>query len=105
MEIHGIVVRLYNRKYFSPCTKSGTLGRPILVTANMVEIKCTKRFTGKVFHYEVKIEPDKPKYLYRRIFKDANQKLFKNIQLAYDGKSDVYSSVKLFEGNSVSFIK
>ena len=89
----------------SDLNQAGKFGRRIQLIVNMKEIKCTKNFTGNVIQYSVKIEPNKPKYLYRHIFKEACQQLFENRQLAYDGRGIAYSSVELFKGEFVSFIK
>lgn len=83
--------------------KAGTAGRPIQVYTNMMEIKFGPKFKGnKVIHYDVSIDPDKPKYLMRSVFKEAQKILFPNRYPAFDGKKNAFSSTRLPIDNPVS---
>ena len=82
--------------------KAGTLGKEIMVLANMVELKFGENFPNKIFHYDVKMDPDKPKYLLRKAFEQARLTLFRNRFPAYDGKCNAYSAFKLPINDPVS---
>ena len=77
--------------------KGGTEGTKITVLTNMLEIKFGKNFPDTIYHYDVSIQPEKKKYLYRRAFEKALEQIFgpQHCQVVpFDGKKNCYSSKK-----------
>lgn len=68
----------------------------------MLPIIFGKKFPTEVVHYDVKIVPDKPKYLMRRVFAAARNILFSERNPAYDGKANAYSAGPLFKAKEVT---
>lgn len=68
----------------------------------MMQIIFGENFAPDVKHYDVQIEPDKPKYLMREVFKKAQEILFSNRQPAFDGKKNAYTAGLLPFGEEVS---
>ena len=88
----------------------GTLGKKSIVRTNIFPIK---RFDADlvVYQYDVKMEPDVPIAVSRKLwhFVESNvRKLreeFKDVLLVYDGRKACYSTMKLCEsGESVTVI-
>ncbi|XP_076639294.1 argonaute 2 isoform X2 [Colletes latitarsis] len=73
----------------------GKAGRRILVETNMFKIVFNKNFQENVIHYDVVIEPDKPKFLMRPVFEEFRKKNFPNRYPAFDGKKNAYSAQDL----------
>lgn len=82
--------------------KAGTMGRPIQVYANMMQIKFGRQFKSIVIHYDVDIVPNTPKYLMRAIFNAAKQKLFPDRNPAFDGRKNAFSAGRLPIKNPVN---
>lgn len=76
-------------------SKAGTKGKSISVYTNMLPIKLGKNFPNRVIHYDIGIEPDKPKYLYRKIFEQVQKQYFPQWYPAFDGKKNAYSTNRL----------
>ncbi|XP_076281577.1 argonaute 2 isoform X2 [Lasioglossum baleicum] len=72
----------------------GTEGRPITVETNMFKINFNK-FQPHISHYDVVIEPDKPKFLLRPAFEAYRKMCFPNRHPAFDGKKNAYSAKDL----------
>ncbi|XP_043264089.1 protein argonaute-2 isoform X2 [Colletes gigas] len=73
----------------------GRAGRPITVETNMFKIVFNKNFQENIIHYDVVIEPDKPKFLMRPVFELYRKKNFPNRYPAFDGKQNAYSAQEL----------
>ncbi|XP_076181590.1 argonaute 2 [Ptiloglossa arizonensis] len=69
----------------------GTAGRPIFVETNMLKIILCPKFKENIVHYDVVIDPDKPKFLMRPIFEEYRKKHFPNRYPAFDGRKNAYS--------------
>lgn len=78
----------------NPC-KAGTMGQHIMVYTNMMRIDFGKNFPDSIIHYDVTIEPERPKYLYRKIFETLRFQHFSNWHPAFDGKKNAYSTNRL----------
>ncbi|XP_076381016.1 protein argonaute-2-like [Megalopta genalis] len=74
--------------------KGGVMGRPIIVETNMLKIILDKLQTH-VVHYDVIIEPDKPKFLMRPVFEEYRKLHFPSRYPAFDGKKNAYSAKEL----------
>ncbi|XP_054013993.1 protein argonaute-2 isoform X2 [Hylaeus anthracinus] len=70
----------------------GVDGRRITVETNMFKIVFNSNFKENVVHYDVLIEPDRPKFLMRRVFEAYRSKHFPNRYPAFDGKRNAYSA-------------
>ncbi|XP_015438406.1 PREDICTED: protein argonaute-2 [Dufourea novaeangliae] len=75
--------------------EGGKAGRKIVVETNMFKINFPSTFKTDVVHYDVVIDPDKPKFLMRPIFEEFRKKYFPNRYPAYDGKKNAYSAGNL----------
>ncbi|XP_044001801.1 protein argonaute-2 [Aphidius gifuensis] len=82
--------------------KAGTLGRKIRVRTNMMEITFNKNFKLNATHYDIKFDPDKPKFLKRLAFNAMRQCNFPNNWPAFDGRANVYSAGDLPFGHSIT---
>lgn len=85
----------------------GQAGRDINLTTNFFRLKYNSRIT--VYHYDIEIEPECPKFLRRKLIHEFSQKnkanIFKNGLPVYDGNKNIYSSTKLPVGNEPSSIE
>ncbi|XP_046490379.1 protein argonaute-2 [Neodiprion pinetum] len=79
-----------------PCrknpAKAGTMGRPIVVEANVVSLKFNSNFNPHAVHYDISFDPDKPKFMLRRTYDAIHEKYFPNRHPAFDGRRNLYSS-------------
>ncbi|KAJ8673621.1 hypothetical protein QAD02_004883 [Eretmocerus hayati] len=82
--------------------KAGTLGTKIKVLVNMMEIHFGQRFPKDVIHYDVAFMPETPKYLLRRAFTEARNRICPQRNPAFDGKKNAYSAGNLFDGDERS---
>ncbi|XP_076684967.1 argonaute 2 isoform X5 [Andrena cerasifolii] len=73
----------------------GTAGRPITVETNMFRINFGSMFQKNVVHYDVVIDPDRPKFLMRPVFEEYRKMFFPNRYPAFDGKKNAYSGQDL----------
>ncbi|XP_076662245.1 argonaute 2 [Halictus rubicundus] len=69
----------------------GTEGRRITVETNMFKINFN-HFETHVVHYDVVIDPDRPKFLMRPVFEAYKKMFFPNRHPAFDGRKNVYSA-------------
>ncbi|XP_078039817.1 argonaute 2 [Augochlora pura] len=77
----------------------GSQGRKITVETNMLRLILDK-FQTCVVHYDVVIDPDKPKFLLREVFEQYRIKHFPNRYPAFDGKKNAYSAKNLPFGDT-----
>lgn len=83
--------------------EGGKAGRPITVETNMFRINFASMFQKNVVHYDVVIDPDRPKFLMRPVFEEYRKMFFPNRYPAFDGKKNAYSGQDLpFGDRSVS---
>ncbi|CAD6208455.1 GSCOCT00014004001.2-RA-CDS [Cotesia congregata] len=83
--------------------QGGTKGRRIEVFTNMVQIFFDKsKFKNTATHYDVKFDPDKPKFLKRLAFNKLREQNFPNNWPAFDGRVNVYSAGDLPFGRSIT---
>ncbi|KAG8228778.1 Argonaute-2 [Ladona fulva] len=83
-----------------PIRKSeGETGRKIEVETNHLPFSIKVK---EIIHYDVSIEPDKPKRLMRFVMEAFRQKFYRNRYPAFDGKKNLYSSGFLEFKESVS---
>lgn len=81
----------------------GKMGRPITVETNMLKINFNSQMLRDIVHYDVVIEPDRPKFLMRPIFEGYRKTHFPQRYPAFDGKKNAYSAKDLpFGDRSVS---
>lgn len=72
----------------------------------MVQIFFDKsKFKNSATHYDVKFDPDKPKFLKRLAFNKLREQYFPNNWPAFDGRVNAYSAGDLPFGRSVSTSK
>ncbi|KAL5276133.1 AGO2 family protein [Megaselia abdita] len=71
-------------------------GSTFKVEANYVDLVIPTDL-NEAYHYDVKIDPDKPKKMFRKAVDLYCKQQFKDALVAYDGKASAYSSVKLPE--------
>lgn len=62
-----------------------------------MELKFGPKFPPIIYHYDVDVQPEKNKYLYRKVFSAAIAKQFPNRPsgIPFDGKKNAYSAKKL----------
>ncbi|XP_055841792.1 protein argonaute-2 [Episyrphus balteatus] len=72
----------------------GTRGQPFELETNYLMMNL-KNMPDVAYHYDVKIDPDRPKKFMRDAFDAYVKKIFPNHDLAYDGKANAYSPVLL----------
>uniref|UniRef100_A0A146M025 Protein argonaute-2 n=2 Tax=Lygus hesperus TaxID=30085 RepID=A0A146M025_LYGHE len=77
-------------------------GRVIIVETNHLGLSMKDR-TKPVYHYDVKVEPEKPFRFYRPALRAIREVLYPNNWPSFDGKKNLYSAVKLpFRGDSAT---
>ncbi|KAH8296708.1 hypothetical protein KR054_010098, partial [Drosophila jambulina] len=74
--------------------KRGTIGRPGQVAVNYLDINMDK-MPGIAFHYDVKIEPERPKKFWRQAFEQFRVNQLRGAIAAYDGRASCYSVDRL----------
>lgn len=57
---------------------------------------------NKAYHYDVAIDPDKPKKALPRIMEELRKKRYGRKNPAFDGSKNLYSSTPLFESDEIS---
>ncbi|XP_063975958.1 protein argonaute-2-like [Diachasmimorpha longicaudata] len=72
--------------------KGGTAGRPIRVETNMLSIIFKKNLNIPVTHYDVKFEPDRPRFLFKLAFAKLRSQHFPNNYPAFDGRVNAYAA-------------
>ncbi|XP_053593614.1 protein argonaute-2 [Microplitis demolitor] len=82
--------------------KAGTKGRKIQVYTNMVQIIFNSKFKVNATHYDVKFDPDKPKFLKRLAFNKLREEKFPKNWPAFDGRVNAYSAGDLPFGKSIT---
>lgn len=81
---------------------AGSAGRKIRVETNMISINFTSSFKISATHYDVKFDPDKPKFLKKIAFEALRRKHFPKNFPAFDGRVNAYSPGDLPFGSEVS---
>nr|CAD7401725.1 unnamed protein product [Timema poppensis] len=71
---------------------AGTKGRKTIVETNHLFLDLSKVSKNDIYHYDVAIDPDKPKRLMRMIMKTFKQAHYPNRYPAFDGRKNLYSS-------------
>lgn len=74
----------------------GSRGRALTLETNYLKLNLSK-MPDYAYHYDVKIEPERPKKFMRPVFEAYTKKIFPGNSLAYDGRSNAYSPVLLCE--------
>uniref|UniRef100_A0A182SWW6 Protein argonaute N-terminal domain-containing protein n=1 Tax=Anopheles maculatus TaxID=74869 RepID=A0A182SWW6_9DIPT len=74
----------------------GTRGKKVTVEANFFRLLLDK-LQGVAYHYDVTIEPDRPKKFLRPVFAQFCRENYPNVPLAYDGQKSAYTTRKLAE--------
>lgn len=69
----------------------GKMGSPVTVEANFFRLLLDK-LTGTAYHYDITIEPDRPKKFYRPVFAQYCRETFPNVAFAYDGQKSAYAA-------------
>ncbi|KAH8305814.1 hypothetical protein KR059_011346, partial [Drosophila kikkawai] len=64
--------------------KRGTIGKPGKVAVNYLEIDM-KEMPEKAFHYDVKIQPERPKKFYRQAFEQFRLNQLGGKNVSFDG--------------------
>lgn len=72
----------------------GTRGKKVTVEANFFRLLLDK-LKGVAYHYDVAIEPDRPKKFYRGVFAQFCRENYPGASLAYDGQKSAYTTRKL----------
>ncbi|KAF5277711.1 hypothetical protein FQR65_LT03691 [Abscondita terminalis] len=78
----------------------GTKGRKILIETNHLALQFKN--LGIAFHYDVSIDPDKPKKLMRTVMEQFRRQYYPNRYPAFDGVKNLYSSSMLPFGQEIS---
>lgn len=86
--------KMYIDQIPTRCT-TGQSGRKITVETNMLRLTFKPTFETCIVHYDVVINPDKPKFLLRSAFEQYRNKHFPNRYPAFDGKKNAYSAKEL----------
>ncbi|KAK4880334.1 hypothetical protein RN001_008480 [Aquatica leii] len=81
-------------------SSGGTKGRKILIETNHLALQFKK--LGIAYHYDVSIDPDKPKKLFRPAMEHFRRKFYPNRFPAFDGVKNLYSSSLLPFGEEIS---
>ncbi|XP_015119376.1 protein argonaute-2 [Diachasma alloeum] len=82
--------------------KAGTQGRPIKVETNMLSIIFKKNLKIPVTHYDVKFDPDRPKFLKKLAFAKLRSQNFPRNYPAFDGRVNAYAAGDLPFGNHLT---
>ncbi|XP_035892676.1 protein argonaute-2 isoform X2 [Anopheles stephensi] len=72
----------------------GTRGKKVIVEANFFRLLLDK-LKGVAYHYDVAIEPDRPKKFLRGVFAQFCRENYPNVPLAYDGQKSAYATRQL----------
>ncbi|KAF5277709.1 hypothetical protein FQR65_LT03689 [Abscondita terminalis] len=78
----------------------GTKGRKILIETNHLALQFKN--LGVAIHYDVAIDPDKPKKLMRTVMEQFRRQYYPNRYPAYDGTKNLYSSSRLPFGEIIT---
>lgn len=73
---------------------AGALGRKVRIETNYLALDI-KQIKENAYHYDVTIEPDKPKRLLKFAFSEFRKVNFGPIAIAFDGQKNAYSPVIL----------
>lgn len=85
----------------SKLNKTGTKGRHIAIETNHLALQISDLLKS-IIHYDVAIDPDKPKKLLRVVMEECRKKNYKLRYPAYDGSKSLYSSSLLPFGKHMS---
>ncbi|XP_049298718.1 protein argonaute-2 isoform X9 [Anopheles funestus] len=72
----------------------GTRGKKVTVEANFFRLLLDK-LKGVAYHYDVAIEPDRPKKFLRGVFAQFCKNSYPGVLFAYDGQKSAYTTRKL----------
>lgn len=72
----------------------GTAGRAVRINANYLALIVDK-VKECAYHYDIAIEPDKPKRLLKTVFTEFLRLNFPNTAIAFDGQKNAYSPIVL----------
>ncbi|XP_043269247.1 protein argonaute-2-like [Venturia canescens] len=82
--------------------RGGKEGRPITVETNMMPIIFKPNFARTVIHYDVKLDPDKPKFMYRAVVEAVRMNHYRNLYPAFDGRCNLFSTGVLPFGDNLT---
>ncbi|XP_053658864.1 protein argonaute-2-like [Anopheles marshallii] len=74
----------------------GTRGKKVTVEANFFRLLLDK-LKGVAYHYDVAIEPDRPKKFLRAVFAQFCRENYPGVLMAYDGQKSAYTTRKITE--------
>lgn len=77
-----------------PSKGPGRAGRKVRIETNYLALNVDK-IKAVAYHYDIQIEPDKPKRLMRAVFSEFRRRNFGNTAVAFDGQKNAYAPVKL----------
>ncbi|XP_043269345.1 protein argonaute-2-like [Venturia canescens] len=80
----------------------GKDGEHIKVETNMIPIIFEPNFARTVVHYDVKLDPDRPRFMYRAVVEAVRKNHFRNLYPAFDGRSNLFSAGDLPFGDSLT---
>ncbi|XP_053679147.1 protein argonaute-2 [Anopheles nili] len=69
----------------------GTRGKPVTVEANFFRLLVDK-LIGTAYHYDVAIDPDRPKKFFRPVFAQFCKEHYPGVPIAFDGQKNAYTS-------------
>jgi len=73
----------------------GTKGRKTEIEVNHLPLNLDKLFTKTVYHIDVTFTPELPRRLLRLALEEFTKKHYKNVQFAFDGRRNMYSTKEI----------
>lgn len=73
---------------------AGRVGRSVRIETNYLALNVSN-IKNRAYHYDIVIEPDKPKRLLKAVFNKFRETNFPEIAIAYDGQKNAYAPVML----------
>ncbi|KAJ8880835.1 hypothetical protein PR048_017306 [Dryococelus australis] len=87
--VKGLSLKVPQRKNLK---SGGTLGRKTVVETNHLALDLSRVRNERIAHYDVAIDPDKPKRLIRFVMEQFRIENYPDRYPAFDGKKNLYSS-------------
>ncbi|XP_058065955.1 protein argonaute-2-like [Anopheles bellator] len=78
----------------------GKRGKPVTLEVNFFPL-LIDNLKGIAYHYDVTIEPDRPKKFYRPVFAQFCQETYPNVRFAFDGQKNAYTVHKVDDGRAM----
>ncbi|XP_058066688.1 protein argonaute-2-like [Anopheles bellator] len=78
----------------------GKRGKPVTLEVNFFRM-LIDNLKGIAYHYDVTIEPDRPKKFYRPVFAQFCQETYPNVRFAFDGQKNAYTAHKVDDGRAM----